>query len=105
MSLDFRNVDSLAITIMTGLVLGYALLARRLTIVNVTAPMLSILAGAVVFSRTEFDIDTGSVHLVAEVTLVLILFHDASTVKLARLRQDPGSPSGCCSSVFRSRFS
>ncbi len=90
MSLDFRNVDSLAITIMTGLVLGYALLARRLTIVNVTAPMLSILAGAVVFSRTEFDIDTGSVHLVAEVTLVLILFHDASTVKLARLRQDPG---------------
>lgn len=75
---------------MTALVLAYALLARRLTTFNVTSPMLSIVAGAVVFSFAEFDIDTASVHIIAELTLVLILFHDASTVKLSKLRQDPG---------------
>lgn len=90
MSLDSRYVSGTSITIMTGLVLAYSLLARRLTLLNITSPMLSILAGIAVFSQTQFDIDTGSVHVVAELTLVLILFHDASTVKLPRLRQDPG---------------
>lgn len=83
-------MSGVAISIMTGLVLAYALLARRLTAVNITSPMLSIVAGIIVFSQTQFDIDTESVHIIAEVTLVLILFHDASTVKLARLRHDPG---------------
>ncbi len=74
---------------MTGLVLAYSLLARRLTGLNVTAPMLSVIAGVIIFSQTQFDIDATSVHVVAELTLVLILFHDASTVKLAQLRKDP----------------
>ena len=39
-----------AITVMSALVFCYALTARRLTFVNVTAPMLSILAGLIVFS-------------------------------------------------------
>ena len=78
-----------AIAIMTGLVLVYSLLARRLTTFNVTAPMLSVLAGVLIFSNTQFDVDAASVHVVAELTLVLILFHDASTVKLAQLRKDP----------------
>lgn len=88
--LDFRNVSGAAIAIMTGLVLAYALTARRLTAFNITSPMLSILAGIIVFSQTQFDVDTSAVHIIAEVTLVLILFHDASTVKLGRLRHDPG---------------
>ncbi len=75
---------------MAGLVLAYALLARKLTLANVTSPMLSIIAGIAVFSQTPLDVDTESVHIIAELTLVLILFHDASTVKLGRLRQDPG---------------
>lgn len=79
-----------AIAIMAGLVLGYALLGRRFAGYNVTAPMLSIVAGIVVFSQTQFDIDAESVHIIAELTLVLVLFHDASTVKLAQLRKDPG---------------
>jgi NhaP-type Na+/H+ or K+/H+ antiporter len=75
---------------MTVLVFTYALVARRMTLANLTAPMLSLLAGVAVFSVSSIDIDTEAVHIIAELTLVTILFHDASTVKLSRLRQDPG---------------
>ena len=79
-----------AITVMSALVFCYALTARRLTFVNVTAPMLSILAGLIVFSTRPVEINSDFVHLIAEITLVIILFHDASTVRLSRLRHDPG---------------
>ena len=78
-----------AITVMSALVFCYALTARRLTFVNVTAPMLSILAGLIVFSTRPVEINSDFVHLIAEITLVIILFHDASTVRLSRLRHDP----------------
>lgn len=81
-----------AIAVMSGLVFVYALLARRLTIANVTAPMLSLFAGLVAFSVSGFDLDAEVVHIIAELTLVTILFHDASTVKLSQLRHDPGLP-------------
>jgi NhaP-type Na+/H+ or K+/H+ antiporter len=79
-----------AITVMSALVFCYALTARRLTFVNVTAPMLSILAGLIVFSTRPVEINSDFVHLIAEITLVIILFHDASTVRLSRQRHDPG---------------
>ncbi|MGB7980298.1 MAG: cation:proton antiporter [Candidatus Nanopelagicales bacterium] len=79
-----------AITVVTGLVLAYALVAHRLTAANISAPMLSLLAGAAVFAGTALDVDTELVHVTAEVTLVMILFHDASTVMLTRLRHDAG---------------
>ena len=75
---------------MAGLVLVYSMLARRLTLANVTAPMLSVIAGAAVFAMAEISVEATAVHLIAEITLVLILFHDASTVRLAALRHDPG---------------
>ena len=79
-----------AITIMSALVFCYALVARRLTFANVTAPMLSIIAGLFVFSSRPVDIDSHFVHSIAEITLVIILFHDASTVRISQLRHDPG---------------
>lgn len=82
-----------AIAVMAGLVFGYALLARRLTLANVTAPMLSLLAGVLIFAVTGIELDATIVHVIAELTLVTILFHDASTVKLSQLRHDPGIPS------------
>lgn len=77
------------IAVMAGLILCYALLARRLTQSNVTAPMLSVLAGMLVFSVGKAPIDAHFVHGMAEITLVVILFHDASTVRLSQLRRDP----------------
>ena len=62
------------ITVMAGLILCYALVARRLTLANVTAPMLSVVAGLVFFSTSSVDINADFVHAMAEVTLVIILF-------------------------------
>ena len=78
------------ITVMAGLIVCYALVARRLTLANMTAPMLSVVAGLVFFSASSVDINADFVHAVAEVTLVIILFHDASTVRFNQLRHDPG---------------
>lgn len=75
---------------MAGLVFCYALTARTLTMANVTAPMLSILAGLVFFPISKIDVQADFVHVLAEITLVIILFHDASTVRLNQLRRDPG---------------
>lgn len=83
-------MDGAMITVMAGLVFCFALLARTLTLANITAPMLSILAGFAFFWASGADIEAGFVHALAEITLVIILFHDASTVRLSRLRRDPG---------------
>lgn len=79
-----------ALTVMGALIFCYALVARRTTLANFTAPMLSILAGLVVFSGATFEIHTELVHSIAEITLVIVLFHDASTVQLSQLSHDPG---------------
>ena len=75
---------------MAGLIVCYALVARRLTHANFTAPMLSVAAGLVFFSASSVDINADFVHAMAEVTLVIILFHDASTVRISQLRRDAG---------------
>ncbi|MEZ5185440.1 MAG: cation:proton antiporter [Candidatus Nanopelagicales bacterium] len=79
-----------AIAVMSGLVLVYALLAKKLTALNITFPMLSVLAGVAVFHLTPLNVDATAVHVIAELALVIVLFHDASTVNLAGLRHDPG---------------
>lgn len=77
---------------MAALVLGYALLARTFAYANITAPMLSVVAGMFVFSSHHINIDAEFVHTIAEITLVIILFHDASTVRIDELRRDPLIP-------------
>jgi NhaP-type Na+/H+ or K+/H+ antiporter len=79
-----------SIAVMAGLVLGYALLAKKFAAANITPPMLSVLAGVIVFSVAEIEVDTAAIHIIAELTLVIVLFHDASTVKLGKLKHDPG---------------
>jgi sodium/hydrogen antiporter len=83
-------VSGAVITVMAGLIVCYALVARRLTLANVTAPMLSVAAGLVFFAASTVDINADFVHAMAEITLVIILFHDASTVRINQLRHDPG---------------
>jgi sodium/hydrogen antiporter len=43
-----------------------------------------------VFSVTEPRMNAAVLQIVAELTLVIVLFHDAATVKLAQLRRDSG---------------
>lgn len=75
------------------LVLSYSMLARRLDRFNLTAPMIFLVAGTLFFAvLSEITISDAAIRLVAELTLVVVLFHDASSVQLKQLRKDPWLP-------------
>lgn len=81
------------IAVLGILIVGYAMVARGFTAANVTAPMLGIVVGMAFFATgggTHAGVNAGYVHTLAEITLVVVLFHDASTLRLGRLAHDPG---------------
>ena len=71
---------------------GYALAARRLDRLSITAPIVLVSAGAVLgvgyLDVLPANISSESIRLVTELTLALILFADASTVPLRAARDD-----------------
>ena len=74
----------------------YAVVARRLDRVSVTAPIVLVVAGTA-FGAGFLDVlpanpKTETVRLVTELTLALILFADASTVQLRQAEGDVGLP-------------
>lgn len=86
-------MSGLLLAVMAALVFGYTVVARRVEAANVTAPMLSLVAGALLFGVGGLEvIETGEVHVIAEVALVVVLFHDASTVRITQLTNDKGVP-------------
>ena len=80
--------QGVTLTIVAALVLAWSLFGRRLEQAGVTAPMVFLGIG-VLLAGVSADIDAQTVRLLAEITLVIVLFHDASTVRLAELRADP----------------
>ncbi len=74
----------------------YALAARRLDRLSVTAPIVLVVSGTVL-GAGYLDVlpanpDTETVRLVTELTLALILFADASTIQLRQAEGDLGLP-------------
>ena len=59
---------------------------------NITGPLVFLAAGFLLANSSwgivSVDIESSTVHFVAEVTLALLLFADASAVTLAAARQD-----------------
>lgn len=79
------------VTAVFGLVVvGYAAAAHRLDRWNVTAPMVFTAVGAVIGIRFWDGTDTAIVHGIAEITLALILFHDAAQVRPRQIRSEAG---------------
>jgi NhaP-type Na+/H+ or K+/H+ antiporter len=74
------------------LVLAWVVTSDLLARVNITGPLVFTVAGFLIGSHDwehlTVEVDAPSVHLVAEVTLALLLFADASRINLFRLRQD-----------------
>ena len=55
--------------------------------------MAFLVAGVVVFGWvTDVAVTDHQIRVIAEVTLVIVLFHDASSVRLRSLRHHPGLP-------------
>jgi len=89
-------MDSWSLAIVAALVLGYAGLSRRLARTVITAPMLFVVAGLLVGPEVlgwlDLRVESGSVQALAEATLTLVLFADASRIDLSALRREVAVP-------------
>jgi NhaP-type Na+/H+ or K+/H+ antiporter len=89
-------MDSWSLAIIAALVLGYAGLSRRLERTVLTAPMLFVAAGLLfgteVLGWLDLGIGSSTVRALAEATLTLVLFTDASRIDLAALRREIALP-------------
>lgn len=75
--------------ILAALVLGYALVSRRLSTTIITPPLVFVAGGIIlgpdVLAIVDFDLEDEAILLVAEITLVLILFTDATRIRVGKL--------------------
>ncbi len=81
--------EGLFLAVIAALLLGWVLVAQLAERRGVTAPMAFIVTGAVLTASLRAELTAGTVLFLAEITLALVLFHDASTVRFAELRRDP----------------
>jgi NhaP-type Na+/H+ or K+/H+ antiporter len=80
----------LTLGVLAALLLGWSLVSQWAQARGVTGPMVFLVAGVLMSGLADFDLDPAQARTLAELTLVVVLFHDASTVRLASLRRDPG---------------
>ena len=76
------------------LLAGYALIANRLDRASIGPAVFFVLAGLLLgpdlLGVLDIDVESSTTRELAELTLALVLFTDASTVDLAGLRRDAG---------------
>jgi len=89
-------MDLATIAIMGGLFLAYALVSGRLGGTVLTAPLLFVafgfMAGSGGFAFARIDVEHSAIHVIAELTLILVLFTDAARIDVDRVRQDHNLP-------------
>jgi NhaP-type Na+/H+ or K+/H+ antiporter len=89
-------VTESAFAVLALLVLGWAVISDLLARANVNGPLVFLVAGYVLgnpdWGPLSVDVDTPSVHLLAEITLALLLFSDAARVNVSKLRRDISLP-------------
>ena len=78
------------------LVLGWAIFSGALARHNLSGPLVFAVGGYLLanpdWGPLDIHVDAPSVHVVAEVTLALVLFSDASRVNVTELRRDAWLP-------------
>ena len=84
------------IVILTSVFVVYALVASRLDRLSITAPMVFVVAGVLlgrsVTDQLHLSLTSEPVLLIVELTLALLLFADASTVRLSEVEGDTHLP-------------
>lgn len=82
-------VSSGDIALVAALVVGFALISRRVEGTSLTAPMLFVGAGLLMGPEAagvaDLDLGNEGLHLLAEFTLVILLFSDAARIDLRTL--------------------
>jgi sodium/hydrogen antiporter len=89
-------MNHLAIVVIAVIILGFGTISRRLDGSVVTAPMIFVAIGLTLGPHAlgVLTVDGGEkvMHILAEVTLVIVLFGDASRIDLRALRRELGLP-------------
>ena len=84
------------ILLLASITLGFGLVSKKAEHAPFTGPMVFVTIGILLsfmFPKVyRLDFQSNLVHLVAEVTLVSILFVDASSINLKKLIKDRGVP-------------
>ena len=85
-----------AVLAITLALIAYGLISRKLDGTMLTGPILfsvfGLIAGPAALGLVPLQIGNESLHLLAEVTLILVLFSDAANIDLAQLRRDHNLP-------------
>jgi NhaP-type Na+/H+ or K+/H+ antiporter len=89
-------MDLSTLLVVAGLMLGFGLVSRRLDGTVVTAPMVFVATGLAVgphaLDLVHVSESEHMLHLLAELTLILVLFGDAARIDLRSLRSELGLP-------------
>ena len=89
-------MSTLAFVVVALAILGFGLVSGRVQRSFVTAPIVFVVFGFLVSQRVlglvEFNVEERFIHLLAELTLVLVLFTDASRIDLRLLRREHDLP-------------
>ena len=86
---------SWALAVIAVIVLAYAVWVRRLSAVNLSAAMFFTTAGIVagpILGVLDLHVESEAIKLLAEITLVLVLFSDASRISPGALRRGAAIP-------------
>jgi NhaP-type Na+/H+ or K+/H+ antiporter len=82
--------------VLAAVVFVFGLVSRRLEGTVLTAPIVFVVAGALlgpaVLGLVEFGLDDHTVLLVGEIALAIVLFTDAARINLPALRRNQGLP-------------
>jgi NhaP-type Na+/H+ or K+/H+ antiporter len=85
-------MSEVTFAVLALLVLAWAVVSARLARANINGPLVFTVAGYLVanpdWGPLSVEYDAPSIHLIAELTLALLLFADASRVTVAELRRD-----------------
>jgi sodium/hydrogen antiporter len=83
-----------AILALALVVFAWAILSEPLSAIDLSAPLFCLVAGFLLGNSSSgivsVNIESSTVHELAEITLALLLFADASTVRIAAARRDVG---------------
>jgi NhaP-type Na+/H+ or K+/H+ antiporter len=91
-----HELDVAVVTVVAASALLWSLLAARLERLNISAPMAFVVLGLVSthgpLSVIEIQVGSSTARSIAEITLALVLFVDASRVNVRKLRHDAVLP-------------
>ncbi len=89
-------MDAIAMLLIALALVAYGLVSRRLDGTVLTGPMLfclfGLLSGSAYLDLIDINVGNEALHILAEVTLILVLFSDAASIDLVQLRRDHNLP-------------